>query len=174
MNGEFNEKLLLHIKGCWIGIIFLLIILLVCSVFFAIWGRNVYSYSNAKVKTKRKASLIKKQAKLERLELITTATLFVVIFSTALFSHIKSLVDCSNDMKYESYVTYNGAVEVKSYYSIAKGGGTKKYMIFLSDINVEIQCNSKKNDLCEGNYDDMTVVYSERSKILLWISNCSD
>lgn len=85
--------------------------------------------------------------------------------------------DCTYDIEHSNYITYSGDVEVEVQYQPRLGKGYRRVgvMTFYEEGNeVTLEFNLSMFDLPEGTYEDMTVVYSGRSRYLLSISKAEE
>jgi hypothetical protein len=122
-------------------------------------------------KPKRHRAFLKQQKELRngRIELVIFLSLLTIFYSVGLVKGVKEISDCTYDLKHENFVRYSGELDVIYELSLGKGSHRTNYKIVFEDKGkkVVIYLDPTKYGLTEGSYDDISLIYSGRSQILL-------
>lgn len=139
-------------------------------------GKKWGTPKKTKFKTRKKALEYRKEVRKERMDNIIVLALFVVISYLLVSWSVEVYTDCTYDIEHSNYITYNGDVEVTTEcVNMMKSYRRKGVMTFyVEGHEVVLGFDLARFDLPEGTYEDMTVVYSGRSRYLLSIRKAEE
>ena len=153
-------------------------LLLAFGAFMVIYLNKKYvTPKKTKFKTQRKALEYRKEVRKARIYNIILLTLVAALGCLSVSICAEVYTDCTYDIEHSNYITYSGDVEVEVQYQPRLGKGFRRVgvMTFYEEGNeVTLEFSLSMFDLPEGTYEDMTVVYSERSGYLLSISKAEE
>lgn len=170
MNSDFYTNILYGEQKLTI------ILIIVFSVIFAVgivsliyWKLNIKKKMNNPKENKKKDKEGKNEIATWALALLAT----IPILSMAIISQAVELHKISSDINNQSFITYSDGVTIKTEidWHYRKADETE-YHIYLQNETENLkfilsETEAKKYNLTSGEHSNLTIVYSEKSKIIL-------